>query len=147
MEPTCTAHPAERWLALYLRVQASVLLLALLAVFLPTGWMAAVNDWLGLGEMPRGPLVEYLTRSLSALYAGFGVIYLLLAGDVRRYRPVIRLLGWLGVVFGMGLLGIDLWAGMPPSWVAADGPLLVVLSLVQLGLARYVADLPTKQRA
>ena len=31
-----------------------------LPVFMPVSWMAATHRWLGLGEMPTGPIVEYL---------------------------------------------------------------------------------------
>jgi hypothetical protein len=34
--------------------------------------MGAARRWLGLGEMPTGPVVEYLGRSLSAFYAVTG---------------------------------------------------------------------------
>ena len=40
-------------------------LLALLAVFLPTDWMDGFHRELGLGPLPRRPIVEYLTRSVS----------------------------------------------------------------------------------
>ena len=44
-------------------------LFALVAVVMPLSWMAATHRWLGLGEMPTGPVVEYLARSVSAFYA------------------------------------------------------------------------------
>ena len=40
-------------------------LFALVPVVMPWSWMAATHRWLGLGEMPSGPIVEYLARSLS----------------------------------------------------------------------------------
>jgi hypothetical protein len=57
-------------------------LFALVPVFMPMSWMAAAHRWLGLGEMPTGPIVEYLARSgghggticyLSLLSLSFGV--------------------------------------------------------------------------
>ena len=45
------------------------MLTALFAVFLPVRWMAETHEWLGLGEFPESPLVDYLTRSASLLYA------------------------------------------------------------------------------
>src|SRR5262249_61889667 len=68
--------PVERALALLLRLEGAVLLLALPFVFLPTAWMAAAHVWLGLGPFPDSPLTEYLTRSLSGLYALWGPLYL-----------------------------------------------------------------------
>ena len=47
-------------------------LFALVPVFMPFSWMVATHRWLGLGEMPTAPVVEYLARSISAFYAFFG---------------------------------------------------------------------------
>jgi hypothetical protein len=55
--------------------------------------MAATHRWLGLGEMPTGPVVEYLARSLSAFYAVMGALCLVVAADLERYRPLVRFLG------------------------------------------------------
>jgi hypothetical protein len=41
-------------------------LFALVPVVMSWSWMAATYRWLGLGEMPSGPIVEYLARSLSS---------------------------------------------------------------------------------
>jgi len=59
-------------------------LFALVPVFMPVSWMAGTHRWLGLGEMPTGPIVEYLARSLSAFYALVGA---LLADDRASYKP------------------------------------------------------------
>jgi hypothetical protein len=60
-------------------------------VFMPMSWMAATHRWLGLGEMPAGPIVEYLARSQSAFYALVGVLCLVMASDLDRYRPLVLL--------------------------------------------------------
>ncbi len=75
----------ERTLVLLLYVSGGVMLLAVFAIFLPTEWMATTHRWLGLGEFPASPLVDYLTRSISALYAIYGGLLVLLARDVRRF--------------------------------------------------------------
>ena len=79
----------ERILRILLRVAGGLPLTALLAVVMPTEWMDATHRWLGLGELPRAPIVEYLTRSLSLLYAVFGALWLYMSTDVRRYAPLI----------------------------------------------------------
>src|ERR671927_409654 len=68
-------------------------LFALIPVLMPVSWMAATHRWLGLGEMPTGPIVEYLARSLSAFYALVGALCLVVASDLDRYRPLVRFLG------------------------------------------------------
>jgi hypothetical protein len=94
--------------------------LAVVAVFLPTAWMAAVNDWAGLAPLPRTPLVEYLTRSLSALYAVYGSLMWVTSSDVARYAGVVTYMGGAGIALGIVLAGIDVAAGMPAGWTALD---------------------------
>lgn len=125
---------SERLLAFFVRFGAVVLLTATLAVFLPFPWMASTHTWLGLGSLPDLPIIQYLTRSLSALYAFHGAILWLLATDVRRYAPAIRLMAWGDVVFGLTLLGVDLTAGMPWYWTAAEGPWLIGYAALVLWL-------------
>src|SRR5947199_154498 len=75
---------------------------------LPFAWMDAVHCRLGMGSLPAEPIVLYLARSTSALYASFGAVYLRVAGDVPRYRPLLRLLAWIKVAFGAALVPISI---------------------------------------
>jgi len=88
-------------------------LFALVPVVMPWSWMAATHRWLGLGEMPNGPIVEYLARSLSAFYALVGVLCLVMASDLDRYRPLVRFFGACLALLGIVFTGVDLAAGMP----------------------------------
>ena len=49
---------ADKALVFLLRFVGVGALFALVAVFMPVSWMAATHRWLGLGEMPTGPVVE-----------------------------------------------------------------------------------------
>jgi hypothetical protein len=100
--------------------------------------MDAVHRAVGMGPMPRGPLVEYLTRSLSALYVTWAPVLWVLSSDVRRYLPLVRLSAWIRVVLGVGLLVLDIAVGMPLPWILAEGPTVLVLSLVLFALTRVV---------
>jgi hypothetical protein len=84
-----------RWLLIF---NGAMTLLALPAVFMPTASMDAFHRNLGLGPLPQGPIVEYLTRSVSALYAAFGSLTLVIAWDLRRFGPVVT---WWGVMAGL----------------------------------------------
>src|SRR5262245_20081986 len=106
----------ERLLRLLLRLEAVVLFLALPFAVMPTGWMDAVARAVGLEPVPRAPLVEYLTRSLSLLYASWAPVCWLSASDVRRYRELIVVTAWVRVLFGAALLVLDLGVGMPLAW-------------------------------
>lgn len=109
-------------LAILLRFLGVIALVAVVAVFMPLSWMVATHRWLGLGEMPTTPVVEYLARSASAFYAFFGALCLVLATDLERYRPLVRFLGVAFAVMGIVFTGIDLAVGMPWWWSACEGP-------------------------
>src|SRR6516225_7818131 len=127
---------SDKVLVLLLRIVGVGALFALLAVVMPVSWMAATHGWLGLGEMPTGPVVEYLARSLSAFYAIMGALCLVLATDLERYRPLVRFLGVAFALMSLALLGVDLAAGMPWWWTASEGPGGVVFGALLLVLAR-----------
>jgi hypothetical protein len=127
---------ADKALAIFLRCSGVGSLFALVAVAMPFSWMVATHRWLGLGEMPDGPVVEYLARSVSAFYALFGALFLVVASDPERYRPVVRFLGVALALVGLVLLGVDVGAGMPWWWSASEGPLWVVVGAVIFFLAR-----------
>ena len=135
---------AESALRLLFRFVGTVLLLALVAVFLPTETMARIHAVLGLGEMPRGALVEYLTRSMSALYAVHGGLFLLMASDLRRYRGMAIYFGAADIVFGSLVFGIGLRAGLPSLWLWSEGPPTVLFGAVFLWLALRVPSSPAQ---
>ena len=110
----------------------------LLAILMPTDWMAASHRRLGLGEFPASPLVDYLTRSVAALYAIHGGLYLALATNVRRHTGVIRYIAWINIFFGTAVIGIDLHAGLPWYWTLVEGPPVIGFGLLLLGLLRAI---------
>jgi hypothetical protein len=113
---------ADRVLVILLRIVGVVSLFALIAVFMPLSWMHVTHRWLGLGEMPTGPIVEYLARTLSAFYTLFGALCLVVAADIVRYRPLIHFLGVSFAAMSLIFVGIDLSAGMPWWWTVSEGP-------------------------
>ncbi|MHC1766178.1 MAG: hypothetical protein AB9869_18060 [Verrucomicrobiia bacterium] len=122
----------ETILAWLLRLGGAVMLTALGAVVMPFDWMNVIHGQAGLGELPHVPVVGYLTRSISALYALHGALLVFMAGDVRRYLPVVRFLAVAGAVFGAMMLAIDCAVGMPLPWTICEGPYVVALSAVVL---------------
>ena len=117
-----------------LRIGGLLLCSALFAVFLPRDVMVATNAWLGLAPLPDVPLVDYLARSTSALYALHGAVLLLASTDPVRYRALIVLLGATTLAFGLALIGIDWNAGMPRWWTWAEGPAVAIIGAVLLAL-------------
>ena len=127
---------SDKALVFLLRFVGVSALFALVAVFMPLSWMAATHRWLGLGEMPTGPVVGYLARSVSAFYAVYGALCLVVAADLGRYRPLVRFLGLAFALMSLVLLGVDLAAGMPWWWSASEGPGGVVCGTLLFVLAR-----------
>ena len=74
-------------------------MLALPAALMPTSCMQQINAWLLVDPLPVTPLVEYLTHSVSGLYACLGLVTWFLAADVRRYRPVIAVKSIAGMSY------------------------------------------------
>lgn len=131
-----------------MRVIGAVELLALGAVVMPTRWMGQIHQLMGLGEMPTGPLVEYLTRSASLLYALIGAMTFYLSFDVVGRRDVIAFLMKLMIVFGMAMLALDMWIGMPVMWTAFEGPIVMVMGVgVLTALHRATRNEPSPQAA
>lgn len=131
-------NASERWLIFLLRLGGLLTGSAVLAIFLPEATMASIHQKLGLGEFPAAPLTDYLTRSLSAMYAFHGAILLALSTDIRRYQPVIVVVAWATASMGVILTGVDLWAPMPIWWALAEGPWIVLMGLALLSLTRRV---------
>lgn len=128
----------EKTLIVLLRISAVVLLVAIVPAVMPFSWMVVIHRQLGMGELPQGPIVGYLTRSLSALYALHGALLLFLSFDVRRFLPVVKCIVLLSVAFGAGLLVLDVAVGMPPGWIIGEAPFVIVFSGVLFWLATKV---------
>jgi hypothetical protein len=112
----------RRILVLLLRVAGVVTVTAFLAMFLPVEWMAATHRWLGMGEFPRSPVVDYLKRSV--------------ARDPERYATIVRYLGVMNVLLGAFLVVIDLHAAMPVWWTLGEGPPIIVFGALILFFSR-----------
>ncbi|NIM01661.1 MAG: hypothetical protein GTN89_12695 [Acidobacteria bacterium] len=128
---------AEKVLTWLLRVLGFLACLAIIAVVMPTSWMVAGAKYAG-SPFVDNPLNQYLARSLSLLYAMFGVFVLYIARDVRRYRDLVSFMGWLTMVLGIALTAVDFAVGMPASWTWGEGPPTVVFGAVIVWLSRKV---------
>ena len=103
---------------------------AFLAIFLPVEWMTSTHRWLGLGEFPRMPIVDYLARSVAALYGFHGVLLFMISTDVVRYRALVWYVAAMNVLFGSMLIAFDIHAGLPGYWIAFEGPPVLVIGLL-----------------
>ena len=126
--------PEARLLVWFLRLFGGVTCCAVFAAVLPTEWMAATHAWLGLGPLPRGAVVEYLSRSISLLYAIHGGAIVLASTDIRRYAPLITYLGIADGTMGLLLIAVDAYSGLPWYWTALEGPSVTIAALILLVL-------------
>jgi len=126
--------PAERALRFVLRLNGLITCLALVAIFMPLEWMNDTHRRLGLGDLPRGPIFEYLARTVSAMYVIHGLLCLLLATDVRRFGPIITFVASIELCFAALVLWIDRRAQMPVAWTLIEAPLIVLFSGTTLAL-------------
>lgn len=104
-----------------LRITGTVEMGAFVAVVLPWEWMEVGHRWLGLGELPRGAVVEFIIRQASFTYGLHGVLLWILSWDVVRFRPLVLFTGVTYVIAAMVFFGIDLSSGMPWFWTVGDG--------------------------
>jgi len=126
---------ARTLLIVLLRVLGVSALCALVFVFCPFRWMVAINQRLGLSLLTYTPLTSYLTRTLSAMYASFGVIYIFISLDVLRYLSLIRLIGVIFIVGGVVVAILDASIRFPFFWVVSEGPFTVIVGLAMILLA------------
>ena len=125
-----------RFLRILLRLGGALLVTAFFAVFLPQDWMASSHEDLGMGEFPRRPVVDYLARSVAALYGFHGILLFVVATDPEKYRTIVRYLAFMNVAFGVMLIAIDLHAGLPMWWTLVEGPSVIVVGILLLILNR-----------
>ncbi len=131
-----TATRVLRWLMIAMGV---VGLLAVFAVVMPTSWIEAATEACDLEPLPRSPLSEYLTRSVSLIYAMLGAKTIYLALNVVRHLDLIRFIGGLTIAFGAAMIAIDFGVGMPTLWSWGEGPPTVLFGAALIWLARRAA--------
>ena len=126
----------QSWL---LRLAGSVEILAFLAVVMPRAWMETSHTWLGLGQMPDGPIIMFMIRQASYTYGMHGVSLWIRAADVKRFRPIVRFNGISFLLAGPVFFLIDYHSGMPWFWTISDSLGCALFGGTLLWLDRGVA--------
>jgi len=106
----------QRISAFLLRLSGSVEILAFIAVVMPRSWMEIAHTWLGLGEMPNGPIIMFMIRQASYTYGIHGISLWVIASDVERFRLLVILNGIAFLVAAPVFFLIDHTSGMPLWW-------------------------------
>jgi cytochrome b subunit of formate dehydrogenase len=71
-------------------------------------------------------------------YGLFGLLLILLASDVERYRALVRYVGWGSVIAGFLMTFIGLHSGIPTYWSYHEGPSAAAFGVLLLWLIRTV---------
>lgn len=87
---------------------------------MPRSWMEVSHAWLGMGEMPGGPLIMFMIRQASYTYGMHGVSLWVLASDVVRFRTLVILNGISFLLAALVFFLIDVTSGMPWFWTVGD---------------------------
>jgi hypothetical protein len=108
------------WLRPLVLFTGAVCSLAWFAAVMPFSWMNWWHELLGLGEMPQGALVEYLTRATGGLCGVYGLVLMALSRDMARYLDILRLVTYS--VSGLAVICCTLmWnSGLPTWWLLGD---------------------------
>jgi hypothetical protein len=128
----------RRILVWLLRMTGVIMLTALVFVFAPFEWMVIVHRQIGMGELIYTPLLSYLTRTLSGVYAVLGAVLLFISFDLARYRSLIRFLGVVAILGGAGVTFLSALLGLPLFWTLSEGPLTVALGVAMMVLSRRI---------
>jgi hypothetical protein len=107
----------QAWL---LRIAGTFELLAFFAVIMPRTWMEVAHVWLGLGQMPDGPIIMFMIRQASYTYGMHGISLWVISLNVDRFRLLVVLNGIAFLVAGPVFFLIDYTAGMPLWWTMGD---------------------------
>ena len=107
----------QAWL---LRIAGTFELLAFFAVIMPRTWMEGAHLWLGLGQMPDGPIIIFMIRQASYTYGMHGISLWVISLNVDRFRLLVVLNGIAYLVAGPVFFLIDYTAGMPLWWTMGD---------------------------
>ncbi len=113
---------------------------AFIAAVMPQDWLACLINKAEPG-ISVGILVTYLARVLMAIYALVGLQCIIIAADVKRYRPLIFILGVGTFIIALAGL-IVLFCAVPPDhrtsifWIVfadfAEGFAQAILILILL---------------
>jgi len=110
----------QRISAFLLRLAGAIELLAFIAVVMPRSWMEIAHTWLGMGEMPNGPIVMFMIRQASFTYGMHGISLWVIASNVERFRLLVILNGIAFLIAAPVFFLIDQTSGMPLWWTVGD---------------------------
>jgi hypothetical protein len=98
--------------------------------------MEISHAWLGMGQMPDGPLLMFMIRQSSYTYGVHGLSLWLIASDVERFRPFVVFNGIAFLIAAPVFFLTDYNSGMPLWWAVSDPLSCGLLGAALLWLSR-----------
>ena len=92
------------------------------------------------------PLVQYMTRSMSLLYAVMGASYWFMSCDVQRYLPLLRFTIPCTLAFDVAVIALDVWIPMPITWIVGESIVIVAWTVALWWLVRRVDSASSTRR-
>ena len=111
---------SQRIQAWLLRLSGAVEMLAFFAVVMPRSWMEIAHAWVGLGQMPDGPIIMFMIRQASYTYGVHGLSLWVIASNVERFRTLVIFNGFAYLLAAPVFFLIDYTSGMPFWWTLGD---------------------------
>jgi len=111
---------SQRIQAWLLRLSGAVEMLAFFAVVMPRSWMEVAHAWVGLGQMPDGPIIMFMIRQASYTYGVHGLSLWVIASNVERFRTLVIFNGFAYLLAAPVFFLIDYTSGMPFWWTLGD---------------------------
>ena len=108
------------WLRPLILLTGGVCTMAWFAAVMPIQWMNWWHQLLEMGDMPKGPLIEYLARATGGLCGVYGLVLMWISLDVPRYIGLLRLITYS--VSGLAIICcLLMWnSGLPAWWLLGD---------------------------
>jgi len=131
---------AEKILSWLMTIVGCGLMVAFFFMLIPAKLMMGIHAWLGLGDLPDAPITFYLARSTSLLYGIHGALMFVCGRNIRKYSDLMPVFGWLHVLIGAAMLGIDLAEGMPWWWTTFEGAPIAATGLLIVWLSKKASQ-------
>lgn len=145
MNEAATPTPrSERWLTWILYAIGVGDLLAVSAAFLPDAALTRAHEALGIGALPDAPIVGYLARSASLMYALHGAVVIYVARSLRQHWDFVRFLAVIAYVHGLLIIVVDCIEALPLWWIVGEGAFYLASATLILLLQRTADKARTK---
>ena len=121
-----------RGLKICLWICGILCLLPVAGVFLPVSAIESFCTWMGVDSFPDSALLLYALRVCSAMAAGIGVFFIILALDPKSYGIMVPFSGIGALALGVicGIVGIRV--NMPTLWFLGDALGCLVMGVLIL---------------